>query len=327
MGTVYECVHVDLGKRLAIKLIRREHGEAASILERFRREARAASAVESDYIVQTYDFGRDERLGLYMVIEYLDGEDLDTRLLRERWIGDDETAVIGMQLARGLAKAHAAGVIHRDLKPANVFLTRRDDGRGLAKLLDFGISKLQPASDVVEPTLTGHGMVLGTPQYMSPEQCEGVVDVDGRTDVWSLAAILYEMLAGEPAVPPSGGPIATMQRILREDIAPLTARAPWVKAELAYLVDSGLARDRDERIADAATFALRLQRVFPEVGSLPSFEHVAHLTDVSELGPQVSEPESRPPCDDDEDDDGMGIFVRGSRPQDIREVPGKKASR
>jgi serine/threonine protein kinase len=353
MGTVYECVHVDLGKRLAIKLIRREHGESASIVERFRREARAASAVESDYIVQTYDFGRDDHLGLYMVIEYLDGEDLDTRLVRERWIGDGETAVIGMQLGRGLARAHAAGVIHRDLKPANVFLTRRYDGRVLAKILDFGISKVQPLSDAVEPTLTAHGTVLGTPQYMSPEQCEGMVEVDGRTDVWSLAAIMYEMLAGEPAVPPSGGPIATMERILREDIPPLATRAPWVNADLAHVIDSGLARDRDERTGDAATFAVRLQRVFPDVGSLPSFEHVAHATDVSELGPQVNEPavtsdpeavmpqpapsaawnpatartrsEGRPSCD--EDDEDMGVFVRGSGLQDIRELPSKKTPR
>jgi hypothetical protein len=164
---------------------------------------------------------------------------------------------------------------------------------------------------------------------------------------------MYEMLAGEPAVPPSGGPIATMERILREDIPPLATRAPWVNADLAHVIDSGLARDRDERTGDAATFAVRLQRVFPDVGSLPSFEHVAHATDVSELGPQVNEPavtsdpeavmpqpapsaawnpatartrsEGRPSCD--EDDEDMGVFVRGSGLQDIRELPSKKTPR
>ena len=144
MGAVYEGVHVDIGKRLAIKLIHPEFCESLEVVARFRREARAASAVESEYIVQIYDFGRDDRLGLYMVIEYLEGEDLEARLARERWISEKDTATIGLQVARGLAKAHAAGIVHRDLKPANVFLTERDDGSILAKILDFGISKFEP---------------------------------------------------------------------------------------------------------------------------------------------------------------------------------------
>ena len=142
MGAVYEGLHVDIGKRLAIKLIHPEFGDSPEAIGRFRREARAASAVESDHIVQIYDFGRDETLGLYMVIEYLEGEDLESRLVRERWISERDTASIGVQVARGLAKAHGAGIIHRDLKPANIFLTRRDDDDYvLAKILDFGISK------------------------------------------------------------------------------------------------------------------------------------------------------------------------------------------
>ena len=145
MGAVYEGVHVDIGKRLAIKLIHPEFGDSPEVVGRFRREARAASAVESDYIVQIFDFGRDDALGLYMVIEYLEGEDLETRLGRERWIGERDAVIIGVQVARGLAKAHAAGIIHRDLKPANIFLTERDeDGSTLAKILDFGISKFDP---------------------------------------------------------------------------------------------------------------------------------------------------------------------------------------
>ncbi|HEX3344152.1 MAG TPA: serine/threonine-protein kinase [Polyangiaceae bacterium] len=208
MGAVYEGVHIDLGKRLAIKLIHPEFGESAEVVARFRREARAASAVESDYIGQIFDFGRDEALGLYMVIEYLEGEDLESRLQRERWIGELDAATIGLQVARGLAKAHAAGIIHRDLKPANIFLTKRDDGSVLAKILDFGISKFEPERgpvSIVEPTLTAHGTTLGTPQYMSPEQCEGKVALDVRTDVWSLCTVLYEMIAGEPASPTRAG--------------------------------------------------------------------------------------------------------------------------
>jgi serine/threonine protein kinase len=291
MGAVYEGVHVDIGKRLAIKLILPEFCEAQEVVARFRREARAASAVESEYIAQIYDFGRDDRLGLYMVIEYLEGEDLEARLARERWISEKDTATIGLQVARGLAKAHAAGIIHRDLKPANVFLTERDDGSILAKILDFGISKFEPSTaaghaSLVEPTLTAYGTTLGTPQYMSPEQCEGKLALDARTDVWSLAAVLYEMIAGEPAISDAGGHIAAMQRIVRDDVAPLASRASWVGRALAEVIDAGLVRDRDKRIPSATAFIARLLQAFPDAGQRPSFTpDIAAPTDISQLAP------------------------------------------
>jgi serine/threonine-protein kinase len=292
MGAVYEGVHVDLGKRLAIKLIRREFSENPEIVERFRREARAASAVESEYIAQIFDFGRDASRGLYMIIEYLEGEDLETRLARERWIDERDTATVGIHVARGLAKAHAAGIVHRDLKPANIFLTRRDDGALLAKILDFGVSKFernaQAGGPSSEPTLTGLGTTLGTPQYMSPEQCVGKLALDGRTDVWSLCAVLYEMAAGEPAVPGGGGHIATMQRIVRQDVVPLAQRASWASAKLARIVDAGLARDRSARIPNASTLAAKLIEVFPDAASHPQMSAgISHRTDVSDLAPRI----------------------------------------
>jgi serine/threonine-protein kinase len=287
---VYEGVHVDLGKRLAIKLIRREFSDNPEIVERFRREARAASAVESEYIAQIFDFGRDPTSGLYMIIEYLEGEDLETRLARERWVEERDIATVGIHAARGLAKAHAAGIVHRDLKPANIFLTRRDDGSLLAKILDFGISKFEHngnAGTTAEPTLTGLGTTLGTPQYMSPEQCVGKLTLDGRTDVWSLCAVLYEMAAGEPAVPGGGGHIATMQRIVRQDVTPLAMRASWVSAKLARIVDAGLTRDRGARIPNASTLAAKLIEVFPDAASHPALSaSMPRRTDVSELAPQ-----------------------------------------
>ena len=242
--------------------------------------------------MQIYDFGRDDRLGLYMVIEYLEGEDLETRLNREQWITEQETASIGIQVGRGLAKAHAAGIVHRDLKPANIFLTKRDDGSAHAKILDFGISKFEPERgplSIAEPTLTAHGTTLGTPQYMSPEQCEGKANVDARTDVWALAAVLYEMIAGETAIAGTGGHIGAMQRIISQDVPPLASRASWVSAKLAGVIDAGLVRDRDRRIADAATFVGRLLDAFPDAGSRPSIGHIMRATDISELAP-VSEP-------------------------------------
>jgi serine/threonine-protein kinase len=308
MGAVYEGIHVDIGKRLAIKLILPEFCESMEVVARFRREARAASAVDSEYIAQIYDFGRDDRLGLYMVIEYLEGEDLEARLARERWISEKDTAAIGLQVARGLAKAHTAGIVHRDLKPANVFLTERDDGSILAKILDFGISKFEPSTtsfagpvSLVEPTLTAYGTTLGTPQYMSPEQCEGKVALDARTDVWSLAAVLYEMIAGEPAISDAGGHIAAMQRIVRSDVPPLASRASWVGEKLAAVIDAGLVRDRDKRIPNALTFLNKLLDASPDAGSRPSFTtHIAAQTDISQLGPpSMAVPDPPPSTESD----------------------------
>lgn len=322
MGEVYECVHVDLGKRLAIKLLRPELFGSPEVVARFRREARAASAIESEYIAQIVDFGRDDRLGLYMVIEYLRGEDLEARLARERWLETREAATIAWQAARGLARAHEVGVIHRDLKPANVFLTRRDDGSLLAKILDFGISKLERAKWVspldaeghAEPTLTELGTTLGTPQYMSPEQCRGMGGLDGRTDVWSLCAVLYEMLAGQPAISDAGGFVAAMQRIVAEDVRPLAELAPWVAEPVARVVDAGLARDPEARIRDVSTLADRLLDACPQAGERAVIPGIEHPTDPSELAPNEAGPPSSA-------EDRVELFMRSG------ELPVPVASR
>jgi serine/threonine protein kinase len=297
MGSVYEGVHVDLGKRLAIKLIRPEFCESAEIVGRFRREARAASAASSEHIVQIFDFGRDEALGFYMVSEYLIGEDLEKRLEREPSIPVAVATNIAWQVARGLARAHAVGVVHRDLKPANIFLTQRDDGSLLAKILDFGISKIDQrrsdratgADERPDPTLTKHGTTLGTPQYMSPEQCTGKARLDARTDVWSLCAVLYEMLAGQPAVSDAGGFIAAMQRIVAGDIILLSKRAPWLPKELAAVVDRGLVRDRDGRTRSAESLSAEL------------------LAAAQVPAPRTNAPSEPPPSSAE---DPMEVFVR-----------------
>ena len=142
MGVVCEAVHLDLGKKVAIKLIDKTMKESELIVARFRREAFALGQIQSEHIVDVFDVGADARVGLYMVMEHLPGEDLQSRLEREKRLDLTTGVMIGHQMARGLEKAHAAGVIHRDLKPANVFLTTRDNGSLLVKLLDFGVSKL-----------------------------------------------------------------------------------------------------------------------------------------------------------------------------------------
>lgn len=263
MGVVCEAVHLDLGKKVAIKLIDKTMKESELIVARFRREAFALGQIQSEHIVDVFDVGADARVGLYMVMEHLPGEDLQTRLERERRLDVTTGVMIGHQMARGLEKAHAAGVIHRDLKPANVFLTSRDNGSLLVKLLDFGVSKL--LNDVGGARITGSGAPIGTPLYMSPEQAEGKDDTDGRADIWSLGALLYEALAGTPPFADRGSYHGTIVGILTSRAKLLHDAAPWVPVELAKVIDAMLVHDRDARIKNAAAVTKRLLEAFPTV--------------------------------------------------------------
>jgi serine/threonine-protein kinase len=254
MGAVYEGLHIDIGKRVAIKLLETEHSKAEEIAERFRREGRAASRVESEHVVQVFDVGQDATHGLYMVMEYLDGEDLAKRLERERLIDLPYAVDIAWQAARGLAKAHAAGVIHRDLKPGNVFLAQRDDGATSVKIVDFGISKLMAGIEEQKGSITRHGSAVGTPQYMSPEQAQGF-EIDHRTDVWALGCVLYEMLAGKQAYELKENYEQTIFAIVLRKPPPLAETAPWVPQPLVEIVDQALEHDLEKRIPDCGTFA------------------------------------------------------------------------
>ena len=263
MGVVCEAVHIDLGKKVAIKLIDKTMKESELIVARFRREARALGQIQSEHIVDVFDVGADQRVGLYMVMEYLDGEDLQSRLERDKRLDLTTSFMIGHQIARGLEKAHAAKVIHRDLKPANVFLTKRDNGGLLVKLLDFGVSKV--LNEAGGARITGSGAPIGTPLYMSPEQAEGKDDTDGRADVWSLGALMYEALSGAPPFPDRGSYHGTIVGILTSRPKLLHDAAPWVPPSLAKVVDAMLVHDRESRIKDAATVTKRLLEAYPEV--------------------------------------------------------------
>ena len=263
MGVVCEALNIDLQKRVALKLIDKSMKESELIVERFRREARAAGQIQSEHIVDVFDMGADKRVGLYMVMEHLVGEDLQTRLEREGKLDVSTAIMVGHQMARGLAKAHAAGVIHRDLKPANVFLTSRDNGQLLVKILDFGVSKL--LLDQGTARITGSGAPIGTPLYMSPEQAEGKPDVDGRADIWSLGAVMYEALSGEPPFADKGSYHGTIVGILTSRPRLLKSVAPWVPAEICAVVDALLVHDRDARIPDADALNKRLLEAYPAV--------------------------------------------------------------
>ena len=247
MGVVCEAEHLEIGKRLAIKVIDASLAGMSDIATRFRREARAASLVESQHIVQVFDVGTDEALGLYLVMEHLTGEDLSARLAREKRLPADVAVRIALQVARALAKAHEAGVVHRDLKPANIFLCEREDDPPLVKILDFGISKVIDASRAESTlALTRAGTVVGTPQYMSPEQARGE-RVDEKTDVWALGLVLYEMLAGRPAYPELPTYEAFIILLASHPPDPLRTVAPWVPEGLADLVHHAIEHDAARR--------------------------------------------------------------------------------
>jgi serine/threonine-protein kinase len=178
-----------------------------------------------------------------------------------------------------LAKAHAAGIVHRDLKPANIFIAERDDGAWGAKILDFGVSKLgtgreRGAHAREEPAITAVGETLGTPQYMSPEQVEGQADIDGRSDIWSLAATLYEALSGRPAYGARGNLLEVLANIMGYDAAPLSEVAPWVPAALRDAVSAGLVRDRTARTPDAVSFARAMADALPGRRAASTDTHV-----------------------------------------------------
>ncbi len=254
MGAVYEGLHLDIGKRVAIKLLEAEHSRGEEVAARFRREGRAASRVESAHVVQVFDVGQDDTHGLYMVMEFLEGEDLAARLAREKLIDVPLAIDIAWQAARGLAKAHAAGVIHRDLKPGNIFLSQRDDGSTTVKIVDFGISKLNTQEENLKGTITRHGSAVGTPQYMSPEQAQGF-PIDLRTDVWALGCVLYEMLAGKQAYELLENYEQTIFAIVLRKPAPLAEAAPWVPHPIAAIVAKAMEHDVELRVPDCGTFA------------------------------------------------------------------------
>jgi len=200
MAAVYEAVHVDIGKRVAVKLLMGHLATSQTVVERFLREARAVSQIRSPHICDVHDSGRFEDGAPYLVFELLEGESLYEAMCRDRQMSPSVTLAIILQVSRGLQKAHATHIVHRDLKPENIFLTVDEDGRLRVKVLDFGLAKFYDPVGVDGPDknarLTREGAVFGTPAYMSPEQVRGQAAADTRADLWALACITYECFTG-----------------------------------------------------------------------------------------------------------------------------------
>ncbi len=193
MGVVAECTHLQLNERVALKLLRQDVLLDRDALERFKREGQACAKLKSEYVARVRDVGELENGTPFMVMEYLDGQDLGVLIEERGTLPAPWATELILQTCEALAEAHSYGIVHRDVKPTNLFVTWRPDGTALIKVLDFGISKTTAGTDM---HLTQTQSLLGTPAYMSPEQMRSARLVDGRTDIWSLGSVLYELLEG-----------------------------------------------------------------------------------------------------------------------------------
>ena len=247
MSTVYRAFDATLERRVAIKLMHRDIAADSDQLERFRREARAVAQLSHPHIVGVIDAGEEDGRP-YIVFEYVEGETLKDRIRRLGRLPVDEAIAYAIEISRALGAAHARGIVHRDVKPQNVLV----DEEGSAKVTDFGIARSMDDSG-----LTAEGRVLGTTDYVSPEQALGH-DVNGQSDIYSLGVVLYEMLTGD--VPFHGeNQVSVAMKHVREDLPDVSKRRPEVSAGLAAILDRMTAKDLRKRYPDALSLQADLE--------------------------------------------------------------------
>src|SRR5215210_2441724 len=249
MSTVYLAFDQTLERRVAIKLMHREIASDSDQLERFRREARAVAQLSHPHIVGVIDAGEDEGRP-YIVFEYVEGETLKDRIRRMGRLPVDEAIAYAIEIARALGCAHQGGIVHRDIKPQNILI----DEEGTAKVTDFGIAR-----SLTEEGLTAEGRVLGTTDYVSPEQALGHA-VTGQSDLYSLGVVLFEMLTGD--VPFKGdNQVAVAMKHVREELPDVQVRRPEVSAALAAVLDRATDKDLSRRYGRAADLIADLEDV------------------------------------------------------------------
>jgi serine/threonine protein kinase len=274
MGLVYEAEHVEIGRRVAVKVLHAMYTRQLEVVARFRSEARAATRIGHPHIVDVFDSGTTVDGAVYFVMEFLEGRDLAQLIDAEGPIAPARAIAIARQVCTALTAAHKAGILHRDLKPENVFLIKRDGNPDFVKVLDFGIAKTMEAVSDRVGRLTNPGVAMGTPEYMAPEQAAGLA-IDARADVYAVGAILYEMLCSKP--PHEGQNI--MEVLTRKATVaptPLEVVRPDVPRDLERLVMRTLAISPDLRPQSMEAMARELGHLS---GAAPTLEQPTVLTD------------------------------------------------
>jgi len=255
MGVVVLAEHIELRERVAIKFLLDSSAEDTELSERFLREARAAVKIRSEHVVRVSDVGRLPSGAPYLVMEYLEGEDLGQRLERGAVPIEDAVDYV-IQCCEAMHVAHRSGIVHRDLKPANLFLTQRPDGSPIIKVLDFGISKVA-GPEAQQLSLTRTQAMMGSPLYMSPEQMRSSKDVGPSTDIWALGVILHELICGD--VPFTGAAVTEVLVKVMQDAPPrLRALRPEVPEALEAVVLRCMAKSPAERFPSVAALAVAL---------------------------------------------------------------------
>ncbi|MBA2340305.1 MAG: protein kinase [Pyrinomonadaceae bacterium] len=257
MGAVYSGTHLELDRPVAIKMLLPDYVTDVNALERFRREARAAARLNHQNVADVYDYGVLPDGGAYIVMELINGETLREHMNKSCPLPFAEADTIARQVAEGIDAAHRSHIVHRDLKPSNIILARDHQNQIVAKVVDFGIAKLKEATFTEDGAITNTGMLIGTPRYMSPEQCAGL-EIDARSDIYTLGIILYEMLGCRP---PFDAPSATAIALkhVQELPPPLTNFRSDVPPALAAVVMQALEKDPRQRQQTAADFARQLR--------------------------------------------------------------------
>lgn len=251
MGSLWSATHLALNSPVAVKLMHASFAENSDARARFEREARAGAKIRSAYVAQIYDYGVEGETP-FIVMELLEGEDLSTRLKREKTLSPEAAIQLATQVAKGLAKPHQLGIVHRDLKPGNLFVAKHG-GDETIKILDFGIAR---ARSLVENDLdhTRLGEVLGSPHYMSPEQATGAEELDYRTDLWSLGVVLYRALVG--VLPFPGSDLTeVVGRLLSDPVPKATLLVPSLPPSVDGFFEKALSRDPEGRFSSAQEMA------------------------------------------------------------------------
>jgi eukaryotic-like serine/threonine-protein kinase len=263
MGVVYKVEHQRMGKIAAMKVL---HGDLAGdkeVTARFRREAEAVSRLTHPNTVQVFDFGTAQGQ-LYLVMEFVRGLDIGTLIERDGPIGFDRAAPLFAQVCAALGEAHELGVVHRDLKPENLLVTRTHGGHDFVKVLDFGLAKLAEREEIA--SATGRGAIVGTPHYMSPEQIRGEEEVDARSDIYSLGALMYRVLTGEHAFQ-AASPVGVLTKHLTEAVVAPSRRVPAlsIPPEVDAVVLRAMRKQTAERYPSVRELQNDLERVAAEM--------------------------------------------------------------